>query len=229
MRKGVLSDQSIKMHAPEYHPLDIGKQDLIDNVHLQKNIFHGIKVPQKVKKSKVSRFPINDLKNFAQFAVPKNAIQASHESIQNYRNQLGSKNYSSHLQMNYQAKTAPHIPPLPRKHTEQQQPPIATATASVSFDKLHPDEGSILSHRIKKTIERVVEPDEYLQMFNTIYPGGVPRLGKLSDTEILSKINKEYRTDKDQLQHVERAYHEAGTELLINQMPFGLFAEDIIR
>jgi hypothetical protein len=37
-------------------------------IHLQKNIFKGIKPPKRTKRyTDVSRFPINDLKNFSTF------------------------------------------------------------------------------------------------------------------------------------------------------------------
>jgi hypothetical protein len=65
-RSGVLSDLAIKQRWPEWFPLDVGGQELMHPIHLQKNIFKGIKPPKRIKRfTDVSRFPVNDLKNFA--------------------------------------------------------------------------------------------------------------------------------------------------------------------
>jgi hypothetical protein len=67
-RVGVLSDLAVKHRNPEFFPLDVGGQELMHPIHLQKNIFKGIKPPKRTKRyTDVSRFPLNDLKNFAQF------------------------------------------------------------------------------------------------------------------------------------------------------------------
>jgi hypothetical protein len=63
MRTGVLSDLAVKQRNPEWFPLDVGGQDLMHPIHLQKNIFKGIKPPKRIKRfTDVSRFPVNDSK-----------------------------------------------------------------------------------------------------------------------------------------------------------------------
>jgi hypothetical protein len=65
-RTGCLSDLAVKFRYPEMTPLDIGSQELMHPIHLQKNIFKGIKPSKRAKRfTDVSRFPVNDLKNFS--------------------------------------------------------------------------------------------------------------------------------------------------------------------
>jgi hypothetical protein len=77
-RSGVLSDLAIKQRWPEWFPLDVGGQELMHPIHLQKNIFKGIKPPKRIKRfTDVSRFPINDLKNFSTFGSAGRSQEAA--------------------------------------------------------------------------------------------------------------------------------------------------------
>lgn len=93
---GALSDLATKATYPEFTPLDIGVQDKMSAVHLQKHPLKGIRIGSKIKKGNtVSRYPINDLKNFASLSDPVNAQRMAYEAIMNYRNELGSNNVPS--------------------------------------------------------------------------------------------------------------------------------------
>jgi hypothetical protein len=104
-RVGVLSDLAVKQRNPEFFPLDVGGQELMHPIHLQKNIFKGIKPPKRIKRfTDVSRFPINDLKNFAQFGSAGRDKEAQFYAIMNYRKELGSNNVMPHLETAFQAR-----------------------------------------------------------------------------------------------------------------------------
>ena len=84
-RQGVLSDTAIKHRYPEWFPVDIASQSLMHPMHLQKNIFKGIKIPRQIKQNTtVARFPITDLKNYAEFGAPQRSQEAQFYSIMNY-------------------------------------------------------------------------------------------------------------------------------------------------
>jgi len=101
-RTGVLSDVAIKHHCPEFFPPDIRTQKAMHPVHMQTSIFNGIKVPKETKAfTDFSRFPVNDLKNFATVAAPARTTEAFIESIHNYRRQIGSDNHPESLQNGY--------------------------------------------------------------------------------------------------------------------------------
>ena len=93
---GCLSDLATKATYPELTPLDIGVQDKMSAIYLQKHPLTGIRIGSKIKRGNtISRYPINDLKNFASFADPANAQKLAYESIMNYRQELGSHNVPS--------------------------------------------------------------------------------------------------------------------------------------
>jgi len=71
---GCLSDLAGKAQYPEFVPLDIAAQDKMAAVHLQKHPLKGIRIGSKIKRGNtISRYPINDLKNFATLSDPANA------------------------------------------------------------------------------------------------------------------------------------------------------------
>ena len=112
-RVGVLSDLAVKQRNPEFFPLDIGGQELMHPMHLQKNIFKGVKAPKRTKRyTDVSRFPVNDLKNYATFGSAGREKEAEFFAIMNYRQELGSNNVMSNLETAFQARNkADYIPP----------------------------------------------------------------------------------------------------------------------
>ena len=93
---GCLSDLATKAQYPEFVPLDIAAQDKMAAVHLQKHPLKGIRIGSKIKRGNtISRYPINDLKNFATLSDPANAQKMAYEAIMNYRQELGSNNIPS--------------------------------------------------------------------------------------------------------------------------------------
>ena len=101
-RVGSLSDMAVKFRNPEFFPLDVGSQGDMHPVHLQKNLFKGIKQPKRTKRyTNVSRYPVNDLKNFATFGSAGREKEAEFYSIMNYRKELGSNNVMPHLETAY--------------------------------------------------------------------------------------------------------------------------------
>jgi hypothetical protein len=100
MRKGVLSDTSIKEQYPEYFPLDIGLQ--------QAMYAPSIVVPKMNKSTKkvkhatdYARFPLYDIKNFARLTTPQYSIQAGFEGVLKYRSKIGSQNVPADLDDGY--------------------------------------------------------------------------------------------------------------------------------
>jgi hypothetical protein len=221
---GVLSDLAIKQRWPEMFPLDIGGQELMHPIHLQKNIFKGIKVPKRVKRyTDVSRFPINDLKNFATFGSAGRDKEAQFDAIMNYRKELGSNNYSSHLETAFQARNKADYTPAPMFRPDEGAGGVqAPATLSLgrymrkegqdAFSQVVVGSRSFLSARMRATLANIAEPADYPTLMSYLVPGGLPT--KISDEEAKSKLNKIYRDNPEHLGIIERAWHSSGRQHL---------------
>jgi hypothetical protein len=229
MRTGVLSDLAVKYRNPEMFPLDVGGQELMHPIHLQKNIFKGIKVPKRTKRfTDVSRFPLNDLKNFAQFGSAGREKEAQFYAIMNYRKELGSNNYQSHLETAYQARNKADYIPAPMFRPDEGAGGVQ-APATLSLGRYTRKEGqdmfsqsvsgsrSFLSARMRATLSNIAEPSDYPTMMSYLVPGGLPN--KISDSEAKSKLNEIYRDDPEALSTIERAWHASGKQSL-EPIPF---------
>ena len=194
MRQGVLSDTAIKHRYPEWFPLDIATQDLMHPIHLQKNIFKGIKVPRQQKRhTTIARYPINDLKNFATFAAPQRSEEAQFYSIMNYRQQLGSNNYSN-LETSYEQRIkANHVPtPLLRPSNDNN---LNQIPATLTLDKKE-------INRLKQTLNLIADEDEH---------GELMRENERHE-DSLARLNKIYRDDPEALASIERAWTKTGAD-----------------
>ena len=232
-RQGVLSDIAIKQRWPEWFPLSIDGQELMHPIHLQKNIFKGIKVPKQSKRfTDVSRFPINDLKNFSQFGSAGREKETEFYSIMAYRKQLGSNNVMPNLQTAFQARNrADYIPPKMIRPDEGAGGVQAPATLSLgrynqenedAFSQSVIGSRNILSARMRSTLSNISEPADYPSLMKYLLPhddehaafvSALPT--KISDDEVKSKLNKIYRDDSEQLGIIERAYHASGRQHLL--------------
>jgi hypothetical protein len=232
-RVGVLSDLAVKHRNPEFFPLDVGGQELMHPIHLQKNIFKGIKVPKRTKRyTDVSRFPLNDLKNFSQFGSAGREKEAEFLAIMNYRKELGSNNVMPHLETAYQARIKADYTPAPMFRPEAGAGGVQ-APATLSLGRYYRKEGqdmfskavvgsrSFLSARMRATLANIAEPQDYPTLMSYIVPGGLPT--KISDEEAKSKLQKIYRDDPEQLGIIERAWHASGKQGLL---PIPMTAEE---
>jgi hypothetical protein len=224
MRQGVLSDLAVKQRNPEWFPLDVGGQELMHPIHLQKNIFKGIKIPKRTKRyTDVSRFPINDLKNFSTFGSAGREKEAEFYAIMNYRKELGSNNYPSHLETAFQARNKADYTPAPMFRPDEGAGGVQSpATLSLgrytrkqgqdAFSQAVVGSRSYLSARMRATLANISEPADYPTLMSYLIPGGLPT--KISDEEAKSKLNKIYRDDPEQLGIIERAWHASGKQYL---------------
>jgi hypothetical protein len=232
-RVGVLSDLAVKHRNPEFFPLDVGGQELMHPIHLQKNIFKGIKVPKRTKRyTDVSRFPLNDLKNFSQFGSAGREKEAEFLAIMNYRKELGSNNVMPHLETAYQARIKADYTPAPMFRPEAGAGGVQ-APATLSLGRYYRKEGqdmfskavvgsrSFLSARMRATLANIAEPADYPTLMSYIVPSGLPT--KISDEEAKSKLQKIYRDDPEQLGIIERAWHASGKQSLL---PIPMTAEE---
>ena len=166
-RVGVLSDLAVKHRNPEFFPLDVGGQELMHPIHLQKNIFKGIKPPKRVKRfTNVSRFPINDLKNFATFGSAGREKEAQFYAIMNYRKELGSNNVMPHLETAFQARNNADYTPAPMFRPDEGAGGVQ-APATLSLGRYNRKEGqdafsksvvgsrSFLSARMRATLANI--------------------------------------------------------------------------
>ena len=223
-RQGVLSDLAVKFTYPEMMPLDIGSQELMHPIHLQKNIFKGIKVPKRTKRfTDVSRFPINDLKNFSQFGSAGREKESQFLAIMNYRQELGSNNVMPHLETAFQARNKANYTPAPMFRPDTDAGGVqAAATLSLgrymrkqgqdAFSQSVVGSRSFLSARMRATLSNIAEPADYPTLMSYLVPGGLPT--KISDEEAKSKLNQIYRDDPEQLGIIERAWHASGKQHL---------------
>ena len=236
MRVGVLSDLAVKQRNPEFFPLDVGGQELMHPIHLQKNIFKGIKAPKRTKRyTDVSRFPVNDLKNFAQFGSAGREKEAEFYAIMNYRSELGSNNVMPHLETAFQARNKADYTPAPMFRPEAGAGGVQ-APATLSLGRYARKEGqdafsqavvgsrSFLSARMRATLSNIAEPADYPTLMSYLVPGGLPT--KISDEEAKSKLNEIYRDDPEQLGIIERAWHASGKQHI---MPIPMRNEEEIN
>ena len=228
-RIGVLSDMAIKQRYPEMYPLDLGGQELMHPMHLQKNTFKGIKVPKRTKRfTDVSRFPVNDLKNFATFGAGERSQEAEFFSIMNYRKELGSNNVPMNLQTAYSARIKSDYTPPPMFRPEVGAGGIQ-APATLSLGRYSRKEGqdvfsqsvigsrSFITPRMRATLANIAEPADYPRLISYITLGSGFST-KISDEDATTRLNKIYRDDAEQLGVIERAYHAAGKRD-INSIP----------
>ena len=194
MRTGVLSDQAIKHRYVEWFPLDIASQSLMHPMHLQKNIFKGIKIPRQIKQNTtVARFPINDLKNYATFSAPQRSEQAQFYSIMNYRQQLGSNNYSN-LETAYEQRINNNhiLTPILRPSNDNN---LNQVSATLTLDKKE-------INRLKETLHLIADEDEHGELMKDNETHG----------DSLARLNKIYRNDSEALASIERAWAKSGAD-----------------
>lgn len=226
-RSGVLADQAIKERYPEWFPIDIGGQEFLHGINLDKHIFKGIK-PSRTNRSKnVSRFPINDLANFASISAPQRKQKAQFDAIMNYRKSIGSTNFQENLETAFERRMeASYTPTLPRP-AEYGAGGVQVAP-TLSLGRFNRKEGqdvyssvvtgsrSYISARMRATLSNLASRDELLNLNETFAPGGFnPRGGQLTDDYILNKLNKNYRDNPDELNMIERAYHASGKQHIL--------------
>ena len=215
-RSGVLADQAIKERNPEFFPLDIGGQELLHTIVLDKHIFKGIKPSRTNRYKNVSRFPINDLANFASVSAPQRKQKAQFDAIMNYRKSIGSTNFSENLETAFERRMdAGYEPKLPK--------PKVAPTLSLGrmyrkeaqdvYSQKVPGSRSYLTARMRATLANIAPAEELLNINEMIAPGGFnPRSGLLSDDYILNKLQENYRDNPEELNMIERAYHASGKQ-----------------
>lgn len=202
-RTGVLSDLAVKYRWPEFTPLDIGSQELMHPIHLQKNIFKGIKPPKRAKRfTDVSRFPINDLKNFSQFGSAGRSQEMEFYAIMNYRKELGSNNVMPHLQTAFQARNKADYIPSPMFRPEAGAGGVQ-APATLSLGRLEN------FNRMRNTLNLIADAEDH---------GFLHKENEAHD-ETLSRLNQIYRDEPDSLSTIERAWHSTGKQSL-QPIPF---------
>ena len=226
-RNGVLSDQAIKQRYPEFFPLDIGGQEFLNGVTLDKHIFKGIKPSRTNKHKNISRFPINDLANFASISAPARKQKAQFDAIMNYRKSIGSTNFSENLETAFERRMEAGYTPILPKPVDNK---INEISATLSLGRFNRNEGqkiyskavpgsiSYISTRMRTTLSNLVPQEELLNLNEMIFPGGFnPRSGSFTDSFILNKLNTLYRDKTDELNIIEKSYHAAGKQ---NLTPF---------
>jgi|DEB0MinimDraft_4_1074332.scaffolds.fasta_scaffold00581_12 hypothetical protein len=226
-RSGVLADQAIKERYPEFFPIDVGGQEFLHGINLDKHIFKGIK-PSRTNRSKnVSRFPINDLANFASISAPARKQKAQFDAIMNYRKSIGSTNFSENLQTAFAGRLqADYTPILPRPAEYGAGGVQVAPTLSLGrfnrkegqdiYSNVVPGSRSYISARMRATLANLASRDELLNLNETFAPGGFnPRSGQLTDDYILNKLNRNYRDNPEELNMIERAYHASGRQHIL--------------
>ena len=256
-RVGVLSDLSIKQHCPEFFPPDLMTHKAMHPTHLQTHLFRGIKIPKETKtQTEFSRFPINDLQNFAMVAAPTRTQEAMMEAVYNYRLQLGSTNTPSDIKDGYDEQMkSTYVPigikrPEPLAHTYAGSSALSDASteladlaslthvpASLTLGKYNRRQGMkqfdaefkvarpFLDPQTRALISNIAKTQDVERLFPILFPDGFgPRIGKISHGEALSKLNHEYRGDKESLSIISRADAAAKAQGVIPDQSGGLMS-----
>jgi len=226
-RSGVLADQAIKERYPEFFPIDVGGQEFLHGINLDKHIFKGIK-PSRTNRSKnVSRFPINDLANFATFSAPSRKQKAQFDAIMNYRKSIGSTNFSDNLETAFERRLeANYTPTLPRPAEHGAGGVQVSPTLSLGrynrkegqdiYSNVVPGSRSYISARMRATLSNLAPREELLNINEMFAPGGFnPRSGQITDDFIINKLNQTYRDNPEELNMIERAYHASGRQYML--------------
>ena len=251
-RTGVLSDISIKNHCPEYFPPDLASHKAMHPSHLQANIFTGIKPPRETQTfSDFARFPLNDLQNFAMVAAPSRTQHAFMESVYAYRKQLGSSNVPSNIVDGYDEQMKSSFTPRSMKSpvstvigssilsdASTDVADIASLThtpASLTLGKSTRREGlkmfdkefavakSFMEPHTRAMVSNIARGENMEGVLKILFPDGFsPRGGKLTHGEALSRLNKEYRTDKEALAVIARADAAAKKQDIVPYQGAGL-------
>ena len=242
-RNGVLADQAIKERYPEFFPIDIGGQEFLHGINLDKHIFKGIK-PSRTNRSKnISRFPINDLANFASISAPARKQKAQFDAIMNYRKNIGSSNFSENLETAFSSRMeSGYTPTLPKPaHYGAGGVQVAPTLSLGRFNRKEgqdvysqsvPGSRSYITPRMRATLANLANADELLNINDMLAPGGFnPRGGQLTDDYILNKLNKNYRDNPEELNMIERAYHASGKQhiLPIEMTPQNSISENMFE
>jgi len=228
-----MSDVSIKHHCPEFFPPDIMVQKAMHAVHIQSNMFKGIKPPLETKTyTDFARFPINDLSNFATVAAPSRHQEAFMDAVYNYREKLGSTNVPKDLEDGYVVALKDTHIPFGMKRREDDATSVASSSALSSADTMYvPAEltlgksnrrqgmrqfdqefkiaKSFMEPPSRAMIANLAEGKDMENVLKVVFPSGFGARGALegfqNHGQVLSKLNKEYQGDKESLAMIARA------------------------
>jgi len=222
MRTGVLSDQAIKEHCPEFFPLDLGSSKLRHTHYMAKNPLKGIKVINK-EHNDFARFPLNDLHNFAQFSVPFRAREAEVMAIIDYRQEICNKHEGESLENAYAKRVdddfTPNLPTAEKEtyadetnlhifsnSSSLQKNSFKPNTAKDAFSQSIGEHASKLYHPQTRTLlGRISHSNEFMKHHNFFHPHGYVKgeTIKPDHGEVLQGLNEMYRDDQESLQLIE--------------------------
>jgi hypothetical protein len=203
VRLGALSDASIKARYPEQFPLDLGMQ--------QAMFAPSLSVPKMNKSSKkvkhatdFARYPINDIKNFATIATPKNSIEAGFEGILNYRQKIGSENIPSDITSGY----------------VNQKQDLLTTSATLGLGKLSQSQNINDFNRIFERESVYLQPQTKKLLMNLGDEATITRIvkqnfppplngAKIKHNEALSILRKRYEDSPDDMEELLKAERSA--------------------
>jgi len=234
MRKGVLSDEAIKLNYPEMFPLDIGSGEAFHNVSLDHHIYTGIKSEKNKKLRQThSRIPLYDIQNYAQLGAPLRKQEAIFSSVMNYRKNIGSPNFTPNLEIGYKMRQKAGTAPLiPHELTQKEKQAIANepsasltlkyrdivySTAQVYHSKATSNTPlqNQFTPKQRHFLGKITDSqDEYVNLLNSLQTGK-----KQTNEEILEKLQKMYRNNTEDIKIIEKAWNETKMESLRPEMP----------
>lgn len=228
-RVGVLSDAAIKQHCPEFFPTDMRTTAALKPLNLQTHPFKGIRIPRETQTETHSRFPINDIQNFASIAAPSRYQEASMEAVYRYRETIGSDNVPSDISAGYKEQMKSTF--KPRSMTSVGSSSLSAASTDIAdlsslthtpaslvlgirtkkegmelFDAEMSGGRAILDPRSRALISNIATKEDFGSILDIIFPGGInPRSGRITHGEVVSKLNKEYQSDREALSIIAKA------------------------
>jgi len=234
MRKGVLSDEAIKLNYPEMFPLDIGSGEAFHNVSLDHHIYTGIKSEKNKKLRQThSRIPLYDIQNYSQLGTPMRKQEAIFSSVMNYRKNIGSPNFTPNLEIGYKMRQKAGTAPLiPHELTQKEKQAIANepsasltlkyrdivySTAQVYHSKATSNTPlqNQFTPKQRHFLGKITDSqDEYVNLLNSLQTGK-----KQTNEEILEKLQKMYRNNTEDIKIIEKAWNETKMESLRPEMP----------
>ncbi len=203
-RSGALSDARIRQNCPEFQPLSLQTHQIMNPVSVHRHAMHGVRLPKEFKSSReISRYPSNDLFNYAQITNPGNHIQTYTRNVARYASHIHAvhtdnadefADNAANLE-SLEAFKGPtlHLGSLPRHTAWKKFNAIPTGINK-----------NLLPVQSRALIANLIHEDGMHRIADILYPDQ-STYTSLSHGEVLSKLNHHFRENEADLNVIQAA------------------------
>jgi hypothetical protein len=231
MRTGVLSDEAVKRHCPEYQPVNLASLDFLHQHRLQKHPLNGIKV-SSTNTYTLSRFPLDDITNMGMVLGSTDVIE---QGVKAYREAVGVKNRDASVSSSFNPyrvyyrhsrndlrEVYSHTPSSSQNnqshhpYTPSHSDVVGTLKlrnysrygGALAFDEAYPLYKLAFYPSVKAAIMNLSDDNDIRStMISLAMPDS--NRAKLHVDDVLTRMNNEYRNSARDLLRIERAFNAA--------------------